>query len=99
MKYIGYSTRSLEKSKNKRDKVYKLQIVEIGAIKKSKPGAPNWTAEAAKKPLLPARLHHGVPKHFSVKVSKDTDLLHLKVGQFKTFMDQIGHRFGRVDVL
>jgi hypothetical protein len=90
MKYNGYSMRSLEKSNNKRDKVYKLEIVKIGAIKESEPEAPDWAVEAAKQPLLPAQLARGVPTQWSMHVPSGSNL-RISVEQCKIFMDQIGH--------
>jgi hypothetical protein len=90
MKYNGYSMRSL--SVHKREKVYNLQIVNIGA-KGSDPTAPDWAAEAEKQPLVPAQLPDGVLPRFSLKFSEKTSYLRLKAEQHKIFMDQIGQPY------
>ena len=99
MKYDGYSMRSPSNSNYKREKVYKLQIVNIGAVKESEPEAPDWAAEAATQPLVPPQLPHGVPTHLSMNVPSGSSLW-LSVEQYKIFMDQIGQPYkGRVDAL
>jgi hypothetical protein len=100
MKYDGYSTKSVAKSIYRREKVYNLQIVKIGAIKGSDPVAPDWAAEAAEQPLMPAQLPRSVPLHWLMTGPSDKNYLFLKIEQFKTFMDQIGQPFSRrIDVL
>jgi hypothetical protein len=77
-----------------------LQIVEIGAIEEVEERAPEWAAEAAEQPLVPAQLFPGVPKHWLMELSKHSTYLRLKAEPHKTFMDQIGQPFyGDADVL
>ncbi len=85
--------RSLTESSYRRTKVYNLQIVDIGAIKKIEPGVTAWAAEAASQPLVRARLPHGVPKHWLIDISGSSVPLRVQAEQFKTFMDQIGYPF------
>ena len=93
--------RSLSKLSYRRDKVYNFQIVNIGAIKKSEPGAAaGWAAEAAKQPLMPAQLTRGVPAYCLMTISGSSNYLRLPAEQYKTFMDQIGQPYKRrVNVL
>ena len=100
MKYTGYSTCLPSNSVHRKEKVYKLQIVEIGAIKEIEPVAPDWAAEAAQQPLVPAQLTHGVPTQWLKEICGGYDPLRLLAEQYKTFMDQIGQPYERrVDFL
>jgi hypothetical protein len=100
MKYTGYSMLSLSNSVHRREKVYKLQIVDIGAFNESDPTAPDWAAEAGKQPVLPDQLPQGVSTQFCIKIARITDPLRVNTEQYKTFMDQIGEPYHRrVDVL
>ena len=87
--------RSLPESNYRREKIYKLQIVEIGTVKDVEQGPPDWAAGAAKQPLVPAQLPHDVPSHWLIKSPNTRSNLSLKSEQYKTFMGQIGHPFGR----
>jgi hypothetical protein len=99
MQYNGYSMRSLPNSVHKREKVYKLQIVDISAIKKIEPVVPDWAAEATKQPLVPAQLPTGVPTQWLMHVPGGTNF-RLMVEQYNIFMDQIGEPYNsRIDVL
>jgi hypothetical protein len=95
MKYNGYSMRSLPNSVQGREKVYKLQIVEIGGIEEFEPEAPDWAAEAKKKPLVLAQLPHGVPTQWLTKITRRRMPLRLQAEQYRTFMDQIGEPYKR----
>jgi hypothetical protein len=104
MKYDGYTMRSLSNSVHKKGKkkyIYKLQIVNIGAIKENEPGAAaDWAAGAAKQPLVPAQLPRDVPTHWLMEISGIENWLRLHSAQCTTLLDQIGHRYeDHVDVL
>ena len=87
--------RSLPNSVQGREKVYKLQIVEIGGIEEFEPEAPDWAAEAKKKPLVLEQLPHGVPTQWLTKITRRRMPLRLQAEQYRTFMDQIGEPYKR----
>ena len=103
MKYKGFRIRTHPEYVNRRQRVYKLKIIEIGAtITESKPlyVAPDWAAEAETQPLVPARMTPGVPTQWVTTVPNDKLSLFINTEPYKIFMDQIGQPYkGRVDAL